>query len=264
MLNLDYIRSEFPPYLRANPRNFLREYLQYKILESLFAYKTAAKLMFIGGTAVRVAHNSQRFSENLDFDSKNLSALEFQSLIAKLEKELNRLSLKTSIRIVTKDAFYAYIKFSEILYDLNLSPLRDEKLHIRIDSYDQGVPYSPSIITLDKFDVYRNIRVAPGNILLAMKLAAILSRKRATGRDYFDASFLTSRGFTPNFDFLKNKLKVQTMSEVRELLFAQIDTVDLEKLAEDVVPFLFKPHEKQRVVDFRKTIELVASHQKND
>jgi predicted nucleotidyltransferase component of viral defense system len=259
MLNLNQIRSQFPPHLQANPRNFLREYLQYKILESLFAHKTAVNLTFIGGTAVRIAHNSQRFSEDLDFDNKNLSAPEFESLIAKLEKELNRLGLKTSIRIVTKDAFHAYIKFSELLYDLNLSPLRDEKLHIRIDSYDQGVAYAPSIITLDKFDVYRNIRVAPGNILLAMKLVTILSRKRAKGRDYFDASFLTGRGFTPDLPFLKSKLQIQTMDEVRELLIAKIDTVDLAKLAQDVAPFLFKEHEKQRVVDFRQTIAAIQS-----
>ena len=131
MLDLNHIQSEFPPHLRTNPRNYLREYLQYKILESLFAHKIIAKLTFIGGTAVRIAHNSQRFSEDLDFDSKDLSAPEFQSLINNLEKELNRLGLKTSIRIVTKGAFHAYIKFSEILYDLKLSPLREEKLHIR-------------------------------------------------------------------------------------------------------------------------------------
>jgi predicted nucleotidyltransferase component of viral defense system len=125
MLDLNQIRSEFPPQLQANPRNFLREYLQYKILEIVFGDKTAVKLTLIGGTAVRIAHNSQRFSEDLDFDSKNLSASEFENLIANLEQELIRLGLKTSIRIVT-----------------------------------------------------------------------ILSRKRAKGRDYFDASFLTSREFT--------------------------------------------------------------------
>jgi predicted nucleotidyltransferase component of viral defense system len=258
MLNLNHIQSEFPPHIRANPRNFLREYLQYKILEYLFAHKTAAKLTFIGGTAVRIAHNSQRFSEDLDFDNKDLSASEFERLIANLEKELNRLGLKTAIRIVTKEAFHAYLKFSEILYDLNLSPLRDEKLHIRIDSYDQSEPYNPSIITLDKFDVYRNIRVAPGNILLAMKLTTILTRKRAKGRDYFDASFLASRGIAPDFDFLKNMLSVETMEDVRKLLIARVDTVDLERLAEDVAPFLFRQHEKQRVVDFRKTIISLA------
>ncbi|MFQ5433849.1 MAG: nucleotidyl transferase AbiEii/AbiGii toxin family protein, partial [Anaerolineae bacterium] len=201
MLELNQIRAEFPPHLRANPRNFLREYLQYKVLENLFSDKESAKLTFIGGTAVRIAHHSQRFSEDLDFDCKNLSAPEFQRLMQKLEKALNRLGLKTAIRIVTGDAFHAYIKFSEILYELNLSSLPDEKLHVRVDAYDQGVNYNPEIMTLDTFDVYKTIRVAPGNVLLAMKLMAILRRKRAKGRDYFDASFLISRGFKPNFDF---------------------------------------------------------------
>jgi predicted nucleotidyltransferase component of viral defense system len=258
MLDLNQIRSQFPPFLQTNPRNFLREYLQYKILESLFAQRTAVKLTFIGGTAVRIIHNSQRFSEDLDFDSKNLTADEFESLIANLEKELTRLGLHVSIRIVTRDAFHAYIKFSEILYDLNLSPLREEMLHIRIDSFDQGVDYTPSIVTLDKFDVYQNIRVAPADILLAMKLVTILSRKRAKGRDYFDASFLTGKGVMPDLPFLRSALQVQTITEVQELLIAKINTIDLAKMAADVAPFLFKPQEKQRVVSFHQSIELLS------
>ncbi|MFQ5615547.1 MAG: nucleotidyl transferase AbiEii/AbiGii toxin family protein, partial [Anaerolineales bacterium] len=212
----------------------MREYLQYKILESLFAHKTSAKLTFIGGTAIRIIHNSQRFSEDLDFDSKDLSASEFLTLVARLEKELTRLGLKTSIRTVTNHAFHAYIKFSDILYDLNLSPLRDEKLHIRIDSVDQGVAYTPSIVTLDKFDVYKNIRAAPAEMLLAMKLLAILNRKRDKGRDYFDAAFLTSRGIRPDLSFLQHKLNVQTTGDVQKRLVAHIGAVALEKLAQEV------------------------------
>ena len=255
MLNLNQIRAEFPPQLDSNPRNFLREYLQYKILEILFSNRLASKLTFIGGTAVRMVHNSQRFSEDLDFDSKGLSASEFQTLAAELDRELNRLGFKTALRTVTNAAFHTYIKFSEILYDLNLSPLKDEKLHIRIDTVDQGANYNPTIVTLDKFDVYKNVRVAPGEILLAMKLVTILGRKRAQGRDYFDASFLISRGFRPNINFLQTKLGVQSISEMQELLVAHLNTVDVQTLAQDIEPFLFTPEETQRVLNFRQTID---------
>jgi len=254
MLNLNQIRTEFSQQIDSNPRNFLREYIQYKILEILFSNRISSRLTFIGGTAIRMVHNSQRFSEDLDFDSKVLSASEFQILAAELDRKLNRLGLNTSVRTVINDAFHAYIKFSEILYDLNLSPLRSEKLHVRIDSLDQGVHYNPAIVTLDKFDVYKNIRVAPGDVLLAMKLVAILGRKRAQGRDYFDASFLTSRGFRPNLDFLKTKLGIQYIYEVQELLIAHLETVDLELLTQDIMPFLFKQEERQRVNDFSRTI----------
>ena len=255
MLTLNQIHAEFPPQLNSNPRNFLREYLQYKILEILYSDRIAAKLTFIGGTSIRLVHNSQRFSEDLDFDSKDLSAEAFQSLIKKLETGLNRLGLKTSIRVVTKAAFHAYVKFSEILYDLNLSPLRDEKLHIRIDSFDQGIQYTPEAVTLDKFDVYQTIRVAPADVLLAMKVLTILRRKRAKGRDYFDASFLVSRGIRPNFQFLQQTLDIQNKSDIRELLHAHVATVDLEELSRDLQPFLFKPRESQRVIDFQRTID---------
>ena len=51
----------------------LVEYLQYELLDSLFKDAAAAELSFIGGTAIRILHDSPRFSEDLDFDNFGLS-----------------------------------------------------------------------------------------------------------------------------------------------------------------------------------------------
>lgn len=70
MLNLEEILQAYPESLRTFKRFLLREYLQYKILEIVFgASKYANQLCFLGGTCLRIVHNTSRFSEDLDFDN---------------------------------------------------------------------------------------------------------------------------------------------------------------------------------------------------
>jgi len=82
MLTVEQIAGHFPPPLRQrNPRGMLVEYLQYELLDSLFKNPAASALSFIGGTAIRILHDSYRFSEDLDFDNFRLSYTQFEELL---------------------------------------------------------------------------------------------------------------------------------------------------------------------------------------
>ena len=81
MLTVEQIFGHFPlPLRQRNPRGMLVEYLQYELLDSLFKNSAAATLSFIGGTAIRMVHDSPRFSEDLDFDNFGLSFEQFENL----------------------------------------------------------------------------------------------------------------------------------------------------------------------------------------
>ena len=54
-----YQTSEFP--------NIVREYFQHVFLSGLYQLPDAEKMLFKGGTALRIIYGSPRFSENLDF-----------------------------------------------------------------------------------------------------------------------------------------------------------------------------------------------------
>lgn len=73
MLNLTEILSAYPEGLQIHRAFVLREYLQYKILEILFDGPYASKFCFLGGTCLRLVHNNNRFSEDLDFDNFQLN-----------------------------------------------------------------------------------------------------------------------------------------------------------------------------------------------
>ena len=73
MLTLSQITEQYAEALRPFKRNILREYLQYKILEIMFASEYATKLSFLGGTALRIVYGNTRFSADVDFDNFRLT-----------------------------------------------------------------------------------------------------------------------------------------------------------------------------------------------
>ena len=80
MLELKEIESFYPEYLRPFKSNILREYLQYKMLEAVYSSEFGRNLVFMGGTAIHIAHGLPRFSEDLDFDNRGLDKSGFEAL----------------------------------------------------------------------------------------------------------------------------------------------------------------------------------------
>src|SRR3990167_8155252 len=110
MLMLDQILATYPENIRAFKENILKEYLQYKILNSIFNSEYAAKLVFLGGTALRIVYGSTRFSEDLDFDNFTLSEQEFTDLSTIIKNDLTLEGLTVEIHTVTRNAYRIKIR----------------------------------------------------------------------------------------------------------------------------------------------------------
>lgn len=250
MLSFDKICEYFPKELiKANPKGILVEYLQYEFLDSLFKLSGSEKLSFIGGTAIRIIYQSQRFSEDLDFDNFGLSAPAFSSLAdtACAEMRLKGFSLERS-HVKRGPHYHCYIKFPGLLHALGLTGHREEKIHLSLDSEKKKRIIAPQIKLLNKFGVFRNIPVNPPDVLLSQKLLAILYRKREKGRDFFDASFLW--GLTePNYAYLKNRSALPKEIFMEKLL-EHCAGLNYKNLAKDVEAFLFDESQKERVLKF--------------
>jgi len=250
MLTIEQISSYFPPLLRQrNPRGMLVEYLQYELLDSLFKHPASATLSFIGGTAIRLLHDSHRFSEDLDFDNFGLSFKQFEDLLRAACRDMEYKGFVIEYRFVEKGAYHCYIRFPEILHRSGLSPDAGRKILIRIDSEAKEKLYEPARIFLNKFNIYRQILAAPAGIILAQKMMTILQRKREKGRDIYDVSFLM--GFAgPDFVYIERILGLDQTEFLRRLN-ERIGELDLNFLARDVEPFLFAPEQQERVTTFR-------------
>jgi predicted nucleotidyltransferase component of viral defense system len=255
MISLSQIQTFFPESLHGYKRFMLREYLQYKILELIFDSKYAFQLSFLGGTCLRIVHNNNRFSEDLDFDNFGLNQETFDSITAIIEAGLKKLGYGVQIRNITKGAYHCYIRFPDILYQEGLSGHIDEKILIQLDSEAHNFDYEPEKPILNKFDVFTLINSTPPDVLLSMKFYAVMNRKRNKGRDFFDIVSILGWGFRPNYDYLKHKLGVETAPELKSMVLNKCSTIDMQEMARDVKPFLFNPDDEKKVLLFEPYLE---------
>jgi len=251
VLTLEQIRGYFQErVVKRNPRGVLVEYLQYELLDSLFKLNEATSLSFIGGTAIRMLHQSPRFSEDLDFDNFGLTFDQFEESLRKTCREMEAKGFLIEYRTIEREAYHCYLRFPEILHKSGISSHASEKILIRIDTERKEKLYQPQIYLLNKFALYRQILTAPPSILLSQKMMTVLQRKREKGRDLFDVSILMGVA-QPDFDYIARYLGLGK-KEVIEQFTRRVEELDLKFLARDVEPFLFSPEQKKRVLTFRE------------
>ncbi|MBW7997649.1 MAG: nucleotidyl transferase AbiEii/AbiGii toxin family protein [Candidatus Glassbacteria bacterium] len=254
MLSLEQILEQYPASLRNFPESLLKEYLQYKILDSIFNSASGQKLAFLGGTALRIIHNGSRFSEDLDFDNFDLKADEFVDLGDEIKKYLELEGLEVEIDSKTESAYRLKIRIPRLLFDTGLAHQPEQKILIQVDTVPQNFDYRPDKPILNKFEVFTQINAVPRDILLAQKIFAAVGRKRAKGRDFFDIVFLYGIGARPNFDYLEKNLDIKEQKQLKISLLEKTKNMDFKSLAQDVEPFLFNPKDSNKVFLFREFI----------
>lgn len=255
MLTLDQIQSFYPDQLHRYPKFLLREYLQYKILEIIYESPYAKGLCFLGGTCLRIVQGNQRFSEDLDFDNLSLSEGDFEEVTKLIEKELTREGFETEMRTVMKGAWHCHIKFPGLLFEKGLSGHREEKILIQLDTEPQYFEYEPERFVLNRFDVFTTILITPLPLLMAQKLYAIVNRERNKGRDFFDMVFLMGHNIQPDYAYLEHKISVSDAKTLQEVVLEKCQQLDMEEMAKDVEPFLFKATDRKKVIRFEDLVK---------
>lgn len=254
MLRLEEIRKFYPENLQQAGGFLLREYLQHKILEIIYDSEYAAKLVFLGGTCLRIVHGNLRFSEDLDFDNLHMNANEFSAVAETVERGLNLIGYRVEMKVVHRTAYHCYIRFPDILFNEKLSGHKEQKILIQLDTEPQNFDYRPEIFLLNRFDVFTEVFVCPPSLLLAQKYFAVLNRKRNKGRDFYDISFLLGKSIQPDWEYLKQKTGIEDRKELKNALLQKCADLDMDAMADDVGPFLFRPVERKRVVMFERLI----------
>ncbi len=258
MLDLNQILQQYPVGLQPFSRFILREYLQHKLLQLIYDSAFATRFTFLGGTCLRIVHGNQRFSEDLDFDNTGITEADFGALADVIVAGLRLEGYEVEMRLVMKGAYHCHIKFPALLYEQGLSGYREEKILIQLDTEPQHFDFTPEPYLLNRFDVFTQIYTTPTDLLLAQKFYAILNRIRNKGRDFYDAVFLLGQGIRPNYAYLRAKVGIDTADELRQRLLAHCQTLDMQVMADDVRPFLFKSSDDRRVLLFEPYIRQVA------
>jgi hypothetical protein len=228
----------------------LKEYLQLMILDHLSSTLYIRKMAFIGGTSLRLAKGIDRFSEDLDFDCKDLSKNEFIEMTNGVVQFLERSGLRVEAR--DKDnpkltAFRRSIYFPELLFDFGLSGHREERFLIKVESQDQGAPYDHVVTNIKGCGFFFPFPIPPDGVLCSMKIAAMLSR--AKGRDFYDLMFLLAQT-KPDYDFLSKRCGVNNLQEFKHATAGLLETVDLNEKQKDFEHLLFNKANGEKILRF--------------
>ncbi len=226
-------------------KNILTEYYQHELLDSLFRQKGSENYTFIGGTAIRICYFGARFSEDLDFDTTDLSL--FDDLMTATIAHMTAKGFVVESRLIHKGAYHCYLKFPSILKTTGISGYSEEKLLIKVDATKVEQLFTQSHL-LNKYGVFQSIKVAPKSTILAKKLLTISERKRPKGRDLYDVTYLWGM-VEPDVIYLEKIAKTSLNDRLIHLI-NYMKTLDLPDLARDVAPFLTNPNDQDRVLHF--------------
>lgn len=231
--------------------NLMREYLQAYILRVMHDEGVFRSTAFLGGTALRFLYDLPRFSEDLDFSLEGKPKAGFSSVLKKIMFELKASGYEVSaVYDDTRTVNSAFIKFSGLMFEAGISPLKSRKFSLKIE-IDNNPPRGAVLETrvVNKYFPISFLSYEV-NSLFAGKLHALLSRKYAKGRDYFDLGWYLSKwnSLQPNIALLTNALRQTGWKESmpdkdnwRQIIYDAVNKTNWAKVKKDVENFLDNP-----------------------
>ena len=201
--------------LQISLEQIIREEYEILLLKEIFESGYGSSLVFKGGTALRLAYNSPRFSEDLDFTLiiiKDFNKEEFIQFLKELEKKYPAI-----IGVEVNEKFYTIfglIRIKEDYLDRNFSI----KIEVskREGEWIEDKDYSNKIIKSEVTPLTVLAQVVSIERILEEKEDAIKNRKAP--RDIFDFWYinqLLQKQVKPNFDGYD---KEHAKSELHRLL----------------------------------------------
>lgn len=251
MIQINDLQNYYPPLVRDDPnfnRYMLKEYIQLLILDYLSATSWIRKITLIGGTCLRLLKGIDRFSEDLDFDCKDLSKEEFLRMTDDILQLLHRNGFNVEPRDKENrklKAFRRNIYFPGLLFDLGLTGHREERFLIKVESEDQNFIYSPVLANIRSAGFFFPFPVPPDPILCAMKISAMLQRQK--GRDFYDVMFLLGQT-APDYSFLSSKHSIDGPEDLKEAVDKILETVDLRKKSRDFEHLVYNKDNSNRIM----------------
>ncbi len=253
--------QKYSPQSAHDYENALKEILQEIVLLALSRAGFFERAAFYGGTALRILHGLDRFSEDLDFTllspdksfkldkyfgamQRELAAFNFQFTLTRVEKDLDRLTESAFLKTNTQ-MLLLQIESPDVIVK---SVPSNQKIKIKFEiDVDSPPGFSTEIKTLllpSPFTV-RAITL-PG--LFAGKMHAALLRNwknRVKGRDFYDVQWYIARNMPLSLNYLGQKLRASgalseplTRERLIELFTTRVESIDFKKAQSDVMPFV--------------------------
>ena len=242
-------------------RNVIKEILQELILAALSKSDFFSKAAFNGGTALRIFHGLDRFSEDLDFSLiKPDPDFHLSDYLTGIHKFLASYGINAELKEKSRSGTVKAAIMSGNTRELVLVFYLDEKssgsyqsnetirIKIEVDTippeechYEMKYGYTPLPYSIRLYDL---------PTLFAGKLHAVLARgwkNRIKGRDFYDYIFYLSNGIGVNIRNLESRLAASgtigkdttlDLPELRNMLEKRFSEIDFEDAKRDAIGFI--------------------------
>jgi predicted nucleotidyltransferase component of viral defense system len=253
--------AEYNPQNEEETLAAMREIMQEIALAALSRTDFYKKAAFYGGTALRIFHGLDRYSEDLDFSlletDPKFSLIPYFSAIT---DEFEALGIRVSIRekdkriktpiesaFLKSETIWQELVLEDIVKQHGISSNKSIKIKIEIDRVPPLGFETEEKLLVRPFSFYVNCFSLPS--LFAGKLHALLFRKwknRVKGRDWYDMEWYIRKGVPLNIPhFLLRARETKDWNEetinkeqVLELLKDKIHSVSFDSVKDDVRKFI--------------------------
>lgn len=230
-------------------RNFLKEYLQYPVLEFIYGDARWKNFIFTGGSCLRVCYKAPRLSEDLDFDLNltDYKKLRLDQLAGELKHYFaDKFLLTVETRCQGKSRIY--LKFP-ILRELGLSRANEsDLLYVKVEPQPM-IFFRPQteFTPVSVFGYNLVVKNYTLSFLFTGKIVAFLRRVwfkgdanevDIKGRDFYDLFWYLEKGVEPDWRNLQRIVKIGGWAELKKVLREKIDArVTPRKLSYDLKNF---------------------------
>jgi len=253
--------DEYKPQSREDAEAALREIMQEVALAGLQRSGFFERAAFYGGTALRIFHGLNRFSEDLDFSLLQSDPdFSFEPYLQGIVTEFEALGMQVSVREKKKSAATtidsAFLKSETLWKELVLEGVIPQsglsippalKIKLEVDKEPPLGFETEENLLLKPFSFYVKCFTLPD--LFAGKMHALLFRKwgsRVKGRDWYDMEWYIKKGVSLHLEHLRMRAEDSgdwekprlSERQFRSLLNARIDSVSFSSIREDIVRFL--------------------------
>ena len=182
MLRLEEIEKLSTKY-QMQPMAVAREYCQHNILASFYNQRGSEKLLFKGGTALRILFRSPRFSEDLDFTAiYSPTYSEIEDILINTLSDLRNWGFDSDLLEAKKTTGGYLAKINFNLYHFKFLI----KIEISFRKSDKKIQSQTSSIPNDYIHTYVVVHL-PLIEIIDGKISALLTR--AKSRDWYDLYF---------------------------------------------------------------------------
>lgn len=249
MISIETLEKLATQYQTGVFPNIVREYFQHVFLSELYRLPEAERILFKGGTALRIIHGSPRFSADLDFsvfgvadrDLKKFVEDLFVRVLAKIEQlgirvEIGEKSDRTSGGY-WGIATFQLPDFSPVGVEINVSSRNGRKVRGEVDS-----------VANDFVPTYTLVHLPQDEMVEEKVFGALLERKKP--RDFYDLYFIMRKG-------LLSAGHKKRLREARAAIVAAAKAIDFRG---ELGAFL--PANQQAIIrDFSRALEAELNRQ---